>query len=305
MSRTPSHPAGAARTGGKPIPPGQPATPGKAAAAPAPVPAKGSAAPVKGAAAPAAIPPKPAGLRAQVTRRQMVMGGGAAAGVALLVALFVWKPWSPTPPRLNEDPAVIAKWAATSRLHRLPFDQQRQFMELLDEKDKRVEEAYEQGMLTDQEFRRALQLGWYGEHLRKMDNFFEKPPTLRALYLDKQVDKKIRKKRKQKDQPKPDGKSALTSEEIDRDDSTEEQDVERWPAEVRQRWADYRAAFASRKQYWKDHAKEQKAAQEANNKGKQPKGDGGAVEPDKSDPAKSDPAKGAEAAAPTDQQGPQ
>ena len=62
-----------------------------------------------------------------------------------------------------------------------------------DEKDKRVEEAYDQGMLTDQEYRRALQLGWYGEHLKKMDNYLSKPPQHRAAYLDKQVYKKIRK----------------------------------------------------------------------------------------------------------------
>ena len=197
MSRTPSQPGGTPGPGGKPAQsvgkPSQPTPHGPARTAAAP--AATGAAPPHAAPANASPPAHPtSGPPGLATRRNLIIGG-SAAGVVLLVALFAWRPWAPTPPRLNEDPAVIARWAASSKLHRLPFDQQRQYMELIDEKDKRVEEAYEQGLLSDQEFRRSLQLGWYGEHLKKMDNFFSKAPTLRALYLDKQVDKKIRKKR--------------------------------------------------------------------------------------------------------------
>jgi hypothetical protein len=180
----------------------------------------------------------------------------------LLVVLLVWKPWAPTPPRLNEDPALIAKFAVSANMDDLPFSQQRQFMELLDEKDERVLEAYEQGMLNDQEFRRALQLEWYGEHLKKMDNYHSKPPSQRAAYLDKQVEKKRKKKSKSKDE-ETDSKSPLKADEIERDDSTEEQDIKRWPADVRQKWMEYRTAWSNRKQYWKDLNDQKKEAAKA------------------------------------------
>jgi hypothetical protein len=195
-------------------------------------------------------------LAAHLTRRNLIIGGSAAAAV-LLIGLVVWKPWAPNPPRLNSDPGVIAKFAASSSMRRLPFDQQRQYMEILDEKHDAVEKAYDDGRLSDQEFRRALQLAWYGEHLKKMDKFFSKPPTLQMAYLDSQVDKKIRRKKKNK-ADKPDSASALTTEEIDRDDSTEDQDIKGWPSDVRERWSSYRAAYASRKQFWKDYAKDHK-----------------------------------------------
>lgn len=260
MSRTPAHAGG----------PG--ASPGSAKpAAPKPTVAK------PGAPAPVAAAPSiaPTGAAAYLTKPNLIKYGSILGVGVVLIGLFIWKPWTPSPPRLNAPVATIAKFAASSSMNRLPFEQQRQYMELLDEKDDGVDEAYEQGKLSDQEFRRALQLGWYGEHLKKMDNFHSKPPTLRAMYLDKQVDKKRKKKNRDKNEDKPDSKSALTADEIERDDSTEEQDIKRWPADVRQRWTDYRTAWAARKQYWKDLKDQQKdkAAEEA--------------------------AKGAEAAAPT------
>lgn len=258
MSRTPAHASGA----GTPNP-ARPSAPRPAAsahaaahAAPKPATAPAPASSATPPATPAARPVVPP------ARRNLIIGGSAAGALLLLVALFVWKPWAPSAPRLNEPIPVIARFAASSGLGRLSFEQQRQYMELLDEKDKGVEEAYEQGALGDQEFRRTLQLAWYGEHLRKMDNFYSKPPTLRALYLDKQIDKKIRKKQKKKAEPGSDAKSALTADEIDRDDSTEEQDVKRWPSEVRQRWSEYRAAVASRKQFWKDYKEQNKGAED-------------------------------------------
>ena len=247
MSRTPAH-AGAGAGG-----PG--AAPG--AAKPAAPAAKAPGAPVSPAAKPHA------GAAAHLSPRNLIVGGSAIAAVALLVVLFMWKPWAPEPPRLNQDPAQIAKFAASSHMDDLPFAHQRQFMELLDDKDDRVLEAYEQGMLTDQEFRRVLQLEWYGEHLKKMENYHSKPPQQRAAYLDKQVDKKRKKKSKEKDEPEPDGKTPLKAAEIERDDSTEEQDIKQWPTDVRQKWMEYRTAWANRKQYWKDQRDQKKATEEA------------------------------------------
>ena len=225
----------------------------------------GHAHPAGAASAPAAAKPAPAkpGAETMMTPRNMAIGGGAAVALALVVALFVWKPWAPDPPRLNEPPAAIAKFAASSDMDDLPFPHQRQFMELLDEKDDAVLEAYEQGQLDDQQYRRVLQLAWYGEHLKKMDNYHSKPPSQRTAYLDKQADKKRKKKSDPKKNVESDPKSALKAEEIERDDSTEEQDVKQWPSDVRQKWTEYRTAWESRKQFHKDQRDREKAAQPA------------------------------------------
>lgn len=255
MSRTPAHAGGA----GTPNPARPPASrPAAAHATPKPATTPASSTKPPAAPAPTVVPP---------ARRNLIIGGSVAGALLLLVALLVWKPWVPSAPRLNEPIPVIAKFAASSGLGRLSFEQQRQYMELLDKKDEGVEEAYDQGVLGDQEFRRALQLAWYGEHLAKMDNFYSKPPTLRALYLDKQIDKKIRKKQKRKAEPGSDAKSALTADDIDRDDSTEERDIQEWPSEVRQRWSEYRAAVANRKQFWKDYREQNKGAKNGDAKG--------------------------------------
>jgi hypothetical protein len=298
MSRTPAQPGGGA--------PGAPRVPGAPGALPSAQPAGAKptgAPPVKpapaapngaraagGASAGAATAPAKRGASAvdYLRKPAVVKYGSAAVGLVLIIGLLVWRPWVPTPPRLNEDPAKIATFAA-SHLNTLPFEHQRQLMEVLDEKDERVVEAYEQGMLNDQEFRRVLQLEWYGEHLKKMDKFYAKPPQLRALYLDGQIDKNRKKKAKKKHEPKPDAKSPVKAEDIDRDDSTEEQDIKRWPTDVRQRWADYRAAVAGRKQYWKDQKEQRKATEEAS----KDEGKG----PDK--PSDKAPGQGAEPGAPT------
>ena len=290
MSRTPSHAAGGSPQGAKPMARPAATRPQPTATAHAPAAPAAAATSAKASPAAPAVPAKSAQSFSEYLKKPEVRKyGSIAVGVLLLVGLFVWHPWSPRPPRLNEDPAVIARYSA-AHIQGLPFDHQRQFMELLDEKDKRVEEAYEQGQLSDQEFRRALQLAWYGEHLKKMDNFFSKPPSLRLMYLDKQVEKKRKKKLKNKDEPKPDDKAPLKADEIDRDDSTEEADIKRWPPDVRQRWTEYRAAFAARKQYLKDQKDQHKAAQETAKTNPAPGASTGAT---------ADAAKGTEPAAPT------
>lgn len=289
MSRTPAQAAGVPGGGPargtpeaaapKAAPASAPATP--AGARPQPRPAAGAApggpAPAV-TAAPAGTTPtsiaaptgavvRRTGLQVYLTPRNLKIGIPIAAAVVVLTVLFVWQPWTVNAPRLNEPVAVIAKFAASSSLKRLPFDQQRQYLDLLDEKDEGVMEAYEAGKLTDQEYRRALQLAWYGDHLKKMDKFYSKPPSMRAVFLDSQVEKQHKKKDRNKHEPKPDPKAALSADEIKRDDTTEEQDIATWPADVRQRWTDYRNAYASRKQFWKDYREQQKATREAN-KGK-------------------------------------
>lgn len=247
MSRTPAH-----------APPIAAAPAPAARAAPSARPTTG-AAPVPGTATAAKKPDL-------LTRRNLIAAGSALAALVLIIALFTWQPWAPKPPRLNADPGLIAKFAATSSMNSLPFSHQREFMEILDEKDEAVVNAYKSGKLSDDEYRRALQLGWYAEQLKKMDNYYQRPPAQRTAYLDKLVDKKKKKKSDgKKETHKSDDKSPLNAEEIDRDDSTEEQDVKRWPSDVREKWLQFRTAYANRKQAIKELKQQQKHRDEGRN----------------------------------------
>jgi hypothetical protein len=163
-------------------------------------------------------------------------------------------------------------------MDRLPWAQQREYMDVLNAKDEALVTAYKEGKLTDVQFRRAKQLGWYDKHLDRMDKFFERPPQFRQQYIDEKVlGKKMKKagipvpgkngkpkKEKEKDTEKSDDASPLKPEEIDRDDSTEEQDIKKWPADVRQKWLDYRAAVAQRKEAFKEMERQEKEKRKAN-----------------------------------------
>jgi hypothetical protein len=214
------------------------------------------------------------------SKRNLIIGGSSAGALLVLIVLFTWRPWDPTPPRLNEQPYKIAQFAATSAMDRLPWAQQREYMDVLNAKDEALITAYKEGKLTDVQYRRALQLGWYDKHLDRMEKFFGRPPQLRVQYIDEKVlGKKMKKAgvavpnvksngkikdKPKKDTEKSDDASPLKPEEIDRDDSTEEQDIKKWPADVRQKWLDYRAAVAQRKEAFKEMEREEKEKRKNN-----------------------------------------
>jgi hypothetical protein len=242
MSRTPSHAHGA---GPSPASPAKPATPVKAGPPATP------AAP--GAKAPAS---------ALLTKQNLIIGGAVAVVLALVITLWAWKPWQPSPPRLNSEPYVIAKYGASSAFNSLPFAQQREYMDILDETEKDLLEDYKAGKLSDTEYRRALQLGWYDKHLDRAENYAGmSSPAKRLAYLDRwaKPKKKGGEGDDEEEEEKPGRVGPRKAEDIKRDDSTEASDVRGWPADVRQRWMEYRSALATRKQYWKD----QEAAAEA------------------------------------------
>lgn len=297
MSRTPTQAgtggAGSAGAGGAAPQPRPAAYPKQvklaapAAAAPAAQPSTASTPPGGAQRTAAGATPPPAGKSVSgppanlgrpdpFSKRNLVLGGSVGGALVLLaIALLVWRPWSPPPPRLNEHPAKIAKFATSPALDKVPFSQQREYMDILDDKEDAVVDAYAKGTLDDQEYRRALQLGWYGKHLGRMDKFFNRPPGLRIMYIDEKVlGKKLKKKNpaaaaamsgkpRKDDEEKSDDLSPLKPEEIERDDSTEEQDIKKWPPEVQQKWAEYRAVLANRKAFFKDLERKEKERRKA------------------------------------------
>jgi hypothetical protein len=244
--------------------PGPAAAP-KTADATAKAPAAGGA---KAGEPPAA--PDPA---AAAARRKQTILIGAGALVVLLLGVFVYMKFlrPVDAPRLNSDPFVIGKFTATSGFDRLPFEKKWQYYELMDEKKAALRTAYTEGKMSDDEYRTALQSAWYGKHLARMRNYFEKTPGRdREAYLDKQVLKKYEdndddgdKKGDAKAGGKADKTAPLTAEEIERDDSNEESDVAAWPAEVRSKWEEYWKEYRKRKDVYKQAREAEKARKNA------------------------------------------
>ena len=142
-----------------------------------------------------------------------------------------------------------------------------QYYELLDDKEDALKAAYAEGKMTDDEYRTARQAAWYGKHLGRMKNYFEKPPGReRDAYLDKQVLKKYEDKDDKgggESDAEPDTRSPLTADEIKRDDSDEEGDISAWPADVRAKWDQYRTAYRARKDIYKQARDAEKARKNA------------------------------------------
>lgn len=185
----------------------------------------------------------------------LVFAGAGAAALVMLIALAVWRPWTPEPPRLNDEPYKLAQFVATPAFERLPFERQYTYMELLDKKKDDIRHAYAERKLTDNEFRQALQAAYFGDRLGKAKKYFQKPVgAQRTAYLDARIKKKQREKEQDAEDDDDESTGPAKPTEIKRDDSRQEEQMAKWPAEVRAQWDEYRRAYSERKAYFKERA---------------------------------------------------
>ena len=162
----------------------------------------------------------------------------AGAGIVLL-GLSIWLIatfMTSNVPRLNESTIVLAKFAATKQYDSLSFDQQRQYMKVLEKREQDLDKAFEQHQISESEFRNALEQAWLGKHLSRVENFRGLAPGQpRIEYLAKLLDKKVDKERKHP--------HTSTANEIKVDESAAEARVESWPPDIRAQWQMFHAAY--------------------------------------------------------------
>jgi hypothetical protein len=138
-------------------------------------------------------------------------------------------------PRLNDNAVVLTKFFYSGKFESLPFEQQRQFYKVLDDRDGEVDQAYRDKRLSESEYRAGLEAAWLGKHINRVEKYFSLPPgQARAAYIEKLVDKKERKSSKPGD---PD--------DIDADETAAELKVEKWPPSVRQQWDQFHSTYRS------------------------------------------------------------
>ena len=161
-----------------------------------------------------------------------------AAGCCIALVAGVWLiagAMRDDTPRLNESPVVLTKFIQSKRFTQLPFEQQRQFYKVLDDKDADLEQAYSAHKLTESEYRAGLEAAWLGKHINRVEKYFSLPPGIqRTNYLTKLVDKKERKLAKPK---------SNTGEKIDVNETAAEMKVEKWPPSVKTQWDNFHDAY--------------------------------------------------------------
>lgn len=202
-------------------------------------------------------------------KRMILLVGGAAVFLSLVVGLFIWKPWHNEPPRLNDAPTKIAAFTISSDFKKLPFDRQIVYLKKVDDSEKELVEAYRAGQLSQEDLSKALQAAYFGRHIRRMENFHERRTQKeRDAYLDKLLDKKHAEKEgiawQKKDGTKvilsPDAKDADDVKHIERDVVLEAEVLQTWPAEIQQRWKEYHAAVDERKKFRKEKERQAEEA---------------------------------------------
>src|SRR5438105_7202100 len=131
-------------------------------------------------------------VKSSTSRRWMVVAAAfvvVAATVGIVIASR-----GGAEPRLNEGTTVLAKFVSTKDFDRLPFEKQRLYYKVLDDRGKELDDAFKQGRLTEAEYRNALEAAWLGKHLNRVEKYFALAPgSARANYINQLVTKKVKK----------------------------------------------------------------------------------------------------------------
>jgi hypothetical protein len=189
---------------------------------------------------------------------KVLIGIGVGALVligAIVAAVVVTRP--PKEPPLNADSLTILKFAATDQFAKLPFERQIIHMKLIDEREKQLKDAYEEGTIDEQQLRLAKELAWFGKQLDRMGEYHAKPSAReRQAYIDRLIQKDEKKdaedEKKDKEKPKaPGDPNKRKSGEVERNQLSEEIRPMTWPKDAQTKWTQFRTALRDRKEQLK------------------------------------------------------
>jgi hypothetical protein len=209
----------------------------------------------------------------QIPPRSEVRSAAILAGVIVLVVatattyyLVEHRPTAVDPtPRLDAPVDEIAKFVSNPEFLKLPFETQRRIMEVLDDREDDLDRAYLDGKLAAYEYQRAIEYGWFGKQLPRMEKYHSLGPAEQAAYIDERLDKKDDKDRNGKKGDGKDGgggKSASADIDVKRDEQSEKDIPKSWPPEWRDKWKKYRQALKERREEREEQR--QDAAQSSN-----------------------------------------
>jgi hypothetical protein len=137
---------------------------------------------------------------------------------------------------------VLAKFVSSKDFERLPFEKQRLYYKVLDDRGNELDDAFKQGRVTEGEYRNALEAAWLGKHLNHVEKYFSLAPgSARANYIDQLVTKKVKKDAKN-------GKDENVDPDDPRvDETAAELRTELWPSNVRTQWEQFHNVYHQEK----------------------------------------------------------
>jgi len=169
---------------------------------------------------------------------------GVAAGVVVLGAIggLALRARTPVEPRLNDATAVLAKFVASTTFEQMPYEKQRMYYKVLDDRGKEIDQAYKVEHLTETEYRCALDAAWMGKHINRVEKYMAKSPMARTQYIDELLKKNARKDAQRATNKKPDA-----ADQLEADEAAAEQRVDSWPPTVRAEWKQFHEAYRAEK----------------------------------------------------------
>ena len=177
----------------------------------------------------------PSGRRRRTWLIVALVGAVTLAALAWVAVIFVGN----DVPRLNENGVVLAKFVRSNRFESLPFEQQRQFYKVLDDREDELDQAFADRRLSESEYRAGLEAAWLGKHINRVEKYFAMPPGQgRVNYITKLLEKKERKKA---------AAAGKSDDDIDADETAAELRVEKWPSDIRTQWQVFHTAYREQK----------------------------------------------------------
>lgn len=161
---------------------------------------------------------------------------GVIVAIAIIVAICIVSLSGSGEPRLSESTDVLIRFLTSKKFEELPFEKQRQFYKVFDDRDKQIDQAFKARQMTEAQYRAALEAAWLGKHLNRVEKYFGLPPgQARTAYIDGLLAKKNKKS----------GKN--DHENVEADESVAESKVDQWPAPIRDQWTQFHTAYKKEK----------------------------------------------------------
>jgi len=181
---------------------------------------------------------KPSAVAPQKKKNWAMWIGAASLVVVVAVIWLIVVMMRDDMPRLNESAVVLTKFIVTKRFEQLPFEQQRQFYKVLDDRDAELDQDYASNKLNESEYRAGLEAAWLGKQINRTEKYYALAPgAARTTYVSRLVDKKEKKKSKEKKDPSK----------IEVDEVAAELKVEKWPPSIRAQWESYHEDYRKQK----------------------------------------------------------
>jgi len=176
-----------------------------------------------------------------------ILGAGAAALVLIVAGIAFFGRGRGQPPPLNADTVTLVKFVASDAYGKLNYDQQRQFMGVLEDREDNDElkDAFNSGKIDEKQYRTALLEAWAGEQLKRSEKYARTNGEAAKLkYLNELSAKKAKSKSAK---PKNPSDTPTRHESIKRDPSLEDARMASLPPEVREQWQKFREAHSAAK----------------------------------------------------------